>query len=427
MEQKVERARWESEQWFHVLVQNVTDYAIMMLDVDGRVAAWNEGAARIKQYAEKEILGRHVSIFYPPEELAAGRPGDELAAARGTGRSEVEGFRVRKDGSRFWANEIITPIRDDAGELVGYAKISRDLTERKTMQDALVRSEARYRQVVEGVRDYAIFSIDPSRTVTHWNRAAREILGYDEAEVVGRSSDIIFTPEDRAKGAARHEQRQADELGRAEDERWHVRKDGSRFWGSGILTAVRDGGGGVVGYFKVLRDRTGPKKLEDEKTALLASENAARKEAEAARTEAEASREAAEAATRLKDEFLAVASHELRTPLASILLWSNLLKGGRLDERARADAIENVQRSAEAQQRLIDDLLDAARLAGGRCNCACGRRTWRRWRRRPSRRCGPPPTPSASTSGSRSTRPWGRSGRTATACGRCCGTCSPTP
>ncbi|HEY0008930.1 MAG TPA: GAF domain-containing protein, partial [Tepidisphaeraceae bacterium] len=118
-------AQREIERRFHLVVQNLTDYAIMMLDLEGHVTAWNEGARRIKHYTEQEIVGQHFSIFYPPEELAVGRPQQEMATARSTGRSEVEGFRVRKNGERFWCNEIVTTVHDDKGTLVGFAKISR--------------------------------------------------------------------------------------------------------------------------------------------------------------------------------------------------------------------------------------------------------------------------------------------------------------
>ena len=352
--ESAEAALRESDARFRVLVQNIRDYAVMMLDPQGRVTAWNEGAARLKLYSEEEIVGQHFSIFYPPEELAQGRPEQEIRTAEAEGRSEVEGFRVRRDGSRFWVNEIVTAIRDDEGRLRGFAKISRDLTETKRIRDALSESEERYRLLVENVRDYAIFMMDGAGRVVTWNPGARRIFGYEEAEIIGRDGSILFTPEDQATGEHEKELGTALAEGRAVDERWQMRKDGSRFWASGVSTAMRDASGGVRGFSKVCRDLTERRLVEQQRERLLEQEMRARMEAERAIT--------------MKDEFLATVSHELRTPLTAILLWSRLLRSGALgdDDEQRARALDTIEQSAVAQQQLIEDLLDISRIVSGK-------------------------------------------------------------
>jgi PAS domain S-box-containing protein len=335
-----------------LIAREVKDYAVYLLDSDGTILSWNKGGEAIKGYSPDEIVGRHFSIFYLPEDRARGVPEQEMALARREGRAEDHHWRVRKDGSRFWAEEIITALHDATGRVRGFLKITRDISERRRVQDALRVSEERYRTVVQSVKDYAIFTMDPQRRVTHWNNAARMVCGFEEAEIVGQSGDIIFTPEDRHIGAPQKEMERAIDEGRSENERWHVRKDGSRFWGSGVMTAMRDEVGQLTGFSKIFRDVTDRKRIEDERTRLLAREQAAR--------------ETAEEATRLKDEFLAVVSHELRTPLAAILLWTKLLRAGMLDEAARDEAANVIEKSAQSQKTLIEDLLDVSRILSGR-------------------------------------------------------------
>lgn len=182
------------------VVQEVKDYAIYLLDPDGRILSWNQGGEAILGYGPEEIRGQSFAIFYTPEDRAAGKPQQEMRIASREGRHEDESWRVRKDGSRFWGNEVITAIHDQTGQPYGYVKIIRDLSGRKRMEDELRKSEERYRRVVEGVTDYAIFTLDPQRRVTSWNQAAQRIIGYSEQEISGQSADVIFTPEDRARG-----------------------------------------------------------------------------------------------------------------------------------------------------------------------------------------------------------------------------------
>ncbi|TFI56292.1 PAS domain S-box protein, partial [Sphingomonas parva] len=195
-------ARYESliEQRFQRLVNAVTDYALYMLDADGKIATWNAGARRFKGYEADEVIGRHYSTFFTDEDRDAGLPERALRIAAAEGKFESEGWRVRKDGTRFWAHVVVDPIYDDAGALIGYAKITRDVTEKRAAEDALRESERRFRLLVQGVRDYAIYMIDPDGYVTNWNSGAQAIKGYSADEIVGQHFSRFYTEEDRARG-----------------------------------------------------------------------------------------------------------------------------------------------------------------------------------------------------------------------------------
>lgn len=252
----------QSEERYRLVVESLTDYAIFTLDTEGLVTSWNEGAQRLKGYSAEEIIGQPVARFYTPEDVAAGKPQRELALALRAGRSEDESWRVRKDGTLFWTNEILTPLRADDGCHVGFAKISRDLTERREAEQAIRESEDRLRLLIDSVRDYAIFTLDLDGVITSWNEGAKRVFGYSENEAVGERAEILFTPEDRARGAERAERHEALTTGRGADERWHLKKNGSRFYASGVLTClVRDGI--VTGFAKVARDLTERKQFED--------------------------------------------------------------------------------------------------------------------------------------------------------------------
>nr|ACN58938.1 putative two component fused sensor/regulator transcriptional regulator [uncultured bacterium BLR7] len=244
------------------LVQAVTDYAIYMLDPSGIVISWNAGAQRFKGYTPEEIIGRHFSRFYTEEARKSGLPERALATAAREGKFESEGWRVRRDGTQFWAHVVIDPIRDPNGMLTGYAKITRDLTERKIAEEALRRSDELFRRLVQGVTDYAIYMLSPKGDVTNWNTGAQRIKGYLPEEIVGKNFSQFYTEEDRQAGEPERILDIALKEGRVQKEGWRVRKDGTRFWSHVVIDAIRDDGGTVMGFAKITRDITERKNAE---------------------------------------------------------------------------------------------------------------------------------------------------------------------
>jgi len=269
-------AALSTEARYRLLVQAITDYAIFMLDADGRVASWNPGARRFKGYEAHEIIGQHFSCFYTDEDRNSGLPARALETARHTGKFESEGWRVRKDGTQFWAFVVIDPIQLDKGEILGFAKITRDLTERKKAEEALKKSEQQFRLLVQGVTDYAIYMLDPEGFVSSWNPGAERIKGYSSSEIIGQNFSRFYTEEDRAAGAPQRALETAAREGRFENEAWRIRKDGSRFWAHVVLDAIHADDGAIIGYAKITRDITerkeGEQKLEKAREVLVQSQ-----------------------------------------------------------------------------------------------------------------------------------------------------------
>jgi PAS domain S-box-containing protein len=334
----------EREHLFQLLVASIQDYAIFMLDPSGRVATWNAGAERIKGYKADEIIGRHFSMFYPEVDVEAGKCEHVLAVARNEGHYEEEGWRVRKDGSRFWALVVLSAVRDGDGRLVGFSKVTRDLTDRKRAQDeqvARLEAEERYRLLVDSVKDYAIFMLDATGHVATWNAGAERINGFRAEEIIGRHFSQFYPEADVKAGKCEMELAGATRDGRFEDEGWRIRKDGSTFWANVVISAVRDRHGNLVGFSKVTRDLTERKRLEEERAARLAAEQS----------------------SRAKDEFLAMLGHELRNPLAPILTAIQLLK---LRGEEAVKEHEVIERQVNHMMTLVDDLLDVARVTRGK-------------------------------------------------------------
>jgi len=327
----------QADRLFRELVDAVVDYAIFVLDPTGRVMTWNAGAQRIKGYAAEEIIGEHFSRFYPRAEIERGWPEHELDVARAVGRFEDEGWRIRKDGSTFWANVVITRLLDDKGGLQGYCKVTRDLTERRRHEESLRESEERFRLLVGSVTDYAIFMIDPQGRIQSWNAGAARIKGYAPEEIIGRHFSVFYPPELVAADWPTHELALARAHGRYEEEAWRMRKDGSRFWANVVITPVYDNSGALHGYAKVTRDLTQRKQVE-------ALEDAGRK----------------------MDEFMAMLAHELRNPLAPIRNAVQVMRMFRLGDPKLEWCRDVIDRQVEQLGRLVDDLLDVNRITTGK-------------------------------------------------------------
>ncbi|WGM37698.1 PAS domain-containing sensor histidine kinase [Caulobacter sp. NIBR1757] len=256
---------------YRLLIDSITDYAICMLDPEGRVVSWNPGAQRFKGYLADEIVGQHFSRFYTQEDQAQDAPARALATALREGRFESEGWRVRRDGGRFWAHVIIDPILARGGGVIGFAKVTRDLTERKAAAEQLRQSEEQFRLLVQGVTDYAIYMLDTEGQVSSWNPGAERIKQYRPDEVIGSHFSRFYTPEDQAAGRPATALGTAREVGRFEAEGWRVRKDSSRFLAHVIIDAIKDDDGRVIGFAKITRDIT--ERVESQKALAEARES----------------------------------------------------------------------------------------------------------------------------------------------------------
>lgn len=241
---------------FRLLIDAVIDYAIYMIDPDGIITSWNTGARRFKGYEESEILGEHFSRFYTDEDRRAGLPQRALDTAINEGRFEGEGWRVRKDGTHFWSHVVIDPIIDPSGTLLGFAKITRDLTDRKMAEETLKQSEQQFRLLVQSVTDYAIYMLGPDGRLTNWNPGAQRIKGYRAEEVIGQHFSMFYTPEDRAAGEPQRALETATREGRFENKAWRLRKDGTRFMAHVVVDPIWGETGTLLGYAKITRDIT---------------------------------------------------------------------------------------------------------------------------------------------------------------------------
>jgi len=321
---------------FQIMVEQARDYALLLLDPEGRVQTWNTGARLIKGYERDEIIGRHFSVFYEREAIERGWPAYELKVAGSEGRFEDEGWRVRKDGSRFWASVVITALRDDAGKLLGFSKITRDLTERMLHEEALRQSEERFRLLIEGVTDYAIFMLDPDGVISSWNPGAERIFGYARKEITGKHFSRFFTDGDIEAGKPWEELGMARDGGRAETEAWRVRKDGTRFWSRAVVTALHDASGRLRGFAKVTQDLTERRHVQD-----------------------------LEKAAKNVNEFIATLAHELRNPLAPIRTAVQVMGAQGAADEAREAMRQTIDRQSAHLARIVDDMLDITRITRG--------------------------------------------------------------
>ncbi len=323
-----ERLR-ESEARFRLLVSQVADYAIIGLDPSGVIASWNAGASLLKGYSTTEALGEHFSMFYTAEDRRDGLPARLLETARREGRVENSGWRVRKDRTRFWADVVITAIHDETGQLTGFGKVTRDLTDQHAVQQELSRSELRFRLLVSQVSEYAIIGLDPAGIVTSWNAGAQRLKGWTEPEALGAHHSMFYTEADRREDLPSRLLREARARGSAEHVGWRRRRDGSQFWANVVVTAVRDPSGRLQGFAKVTRDTTEQHRLEQ-----------------------------------ARESFVAGMTHDFRSPLMAIGGFASLLADSLEDPQQRQQAVHIVG-SAERLSRLVDLLVENSRLQAG--------------------------------------------------------------
>jgi PAS domain S-box-containing protein len=321
---------------FRIAAEQTTDYAVFLLDPTGHILTWNSGARRIKGYAPEEIIGRHFSIFYPREALDRHWPEHELTTAALEGRFQDEGWRIRRDGSRFWASVTINALRGDDGKLLGFSKITCDLTDRKLHEEALRQSEERFRLLVEGVTDYAIYLLDEQGLVSSWNSGAERIKGYRHDEIIGKHVSRFYTPEDLREGRPWEHLAEARRHGRSQEDGWRVKKNGERFWVRTTLTALHDAEGHLRGFAKVTQDLTDQRHILD-----------------------------LEKAARRLNDFIAVLAHELRNPLAPIRNAVQVMAKIPATDPAQAVMRGTIDRQSAQLARIVDDLLDIARITRG--------------------------------------------------------------
>src|SRR5689334_2034393 len=236
---------------FRQMIDSITEYAVIRLELDGTVASWHPGGERLTGYAAEEIVGRPVSTLSASQDGCAIEE-QGLAAARHEGRFETEGWRVRKDGERFWGREFLTPIRSPAGELLGYVLVVQDVTDRRQAEQVLQAME----KMLDAITDYEVIQLDTDGLICSWNPGAQRLKQYTRDEVLGRHMSMFYTEDDARDGLAEREMATAARAGRYEGEGWRVRKDGSVFWANIILAPIRDALGDLVGYVKVARDLT---------------------------------------------------------------------------------------------------------------------------------------------------------------------------
>ncbi|MBP0590091.1 PAS domain S-box protein [Paraburkholderia sp. LEh10] len=265
-----------SSEWVRLWAESTTDYSIFAVAPDGTIVSWNRGGETIQGYRSEDILGQHVRVLYTADDQRAGIPELGLQRAREEGRYETEGWRVRKDGTLFWANVVLTALYSPQGELLGYGRVVRDISDKKSATDAALESDRRFRLLVQGVNDYAIFMLSPEGYVTNWNPGARRIKGYTDEQIIGSHFSCFYTPEDAAAGVPRRGLETAAREGRWEAEGWRVRRDGSRFWAHVVIDAIRDEGGALIGFAKITRDiterRQAAELLEQTRKALFQSQ-----------------------------------------------------------------------------------------------------------------------------------------------------------
>jgi len=347
----------QGEQLYREMVEGVRDYSIFLLNPTGHIVTWNEGAKRINGYLPEEIIGKHFSIFYTRQDLDDKKPERELKIAVETGKYEEEGWRVRKNGSIFWANVVITALFTSQNRHTGFSKVVRDLTIKKEIEESLRQSEERYRSLVEQVLDYGIFMLDEKGRIISWNEGARRIKGYSAEEIIGKHFSIFYTEEDILNNKPPNELRIARNVGKYEEEGWRVKKDGSKFWANVVITAVFNDKGILIGFSKVTRDLTEKKNAEkavkesyDQMRLLTRQLQATNSELTYANQELE--------------QFTSIVSHDLQEPIRTIKSFLQLIDM-KLDASQEVDLKNYISKAINAANRmkeLIQNLLHYSQL-----------------------------------------------------------------
>ena len=324
------------------MIEEIQDYAIILMNEEGIIQNWNKGAQTIKGYTEEEIIGKHFSIFYFEEDIKQNLPQKLLNQAAEEGRALHEGWRKRKDNTRFWGSITISAVHDNANTIIGFCKVTRDLTDKKLADDTLRMSEERYHQMIAEVQDYAIILLSPEGIIENWNLGAEKIKGYTAQEAVGKRFEMFYTTEDREKGLATKLLQLAKETGKAAQEGWRVRKDGTRFWGTIVITALHGKSGNIIGFSKVTRDLT-QQKLAEERIMAYTSE------LEIQNSELE--------------QFAYVASHDLQEPLRKIQTFTDLIQENFDDQAFVKSYFKKLDASAQRMSHLVKSLLDYSRIS----------------------------------------------------------------
>jgi PAS domain S-box-containing protein len=346
-----------------IFFECITDCALILLDLSGRVETWNAGANHIFGYSAGEAIGRDFSFIQSSEDVANGAANRNLEVAAQVGQSRVEGWRVRRDGSRFLASVVVSALRNSNGGLRGFGVFIRDSTEKKAEEEAFRQSEERVRLIVDSVQDYAIFMLDSEGHIVSWNEGARRIKGYESKEILGKHFSVFYDAEDVAAGKCAYELKEAAAKGRFEDENWRLRKDGTKFWANVVITALRSPEGELLGFAKITKDMTDRKRQEDQ---LRMAQDGLEREV-AIRTSD------LRKAIAARDEFLSIASHELRTPLTSLQLQQQILErqiAKTVGESFSLVAVKEVAYMAGKQiaqlSHLVSEMLDASRISTGK-------------------------------------------------------------
>ena len=320
---------------YELMVQSIQDYAIFMVDPQGRVRSWNAGAEQIHGYRSADIVGRPFGLLHTEEDRAAGRPELILHMAAAHGRFQEEAQRLRQDGSRFWAAVVADTVRDERGRLLGFAMVSRDITERRHTEQRLREVERRFRLFVDGVTDCAICMLDANGIVTDWNAGAEHVKGYTAAEIIGRPLSQFFVNPMVAQTAMTV----ASESGRYDVVDWQVRKDGSRFMAEIAIDAIRDNDGRLLGFANITRDITArmeaERHLEETRAQLFQSQKI-------------------EALGQLTGGIAHDFNNLLQGIIGSLEVVEMRLSSGRQDvERFLGNAIESAKRAAALTHRLL--------------------------------------------------------------------------